>query len=93
MPHNTNHSFCADRQSQYFWIAGTNLNQAVNNNQGYTWISNGQPIVYSNWSPNQPDNFKGIEHCVHVYPNGQKWNDIPCGDNYFYVCEDTRCGC
>jgi uncharacterized protein (TIGR03437 family) len=48
----------------------------------FVWVS-GEPVVYTNWSPGEPNNFMGIEHFTVMAgfqdPNG-RWNDIPdCG--------------
>ncbi|XP_062373033.1 macrophage mannose receptor 1-like [Sardina pilchardus] len=41
--------------------------------------------TYRNWSPAEPNNFRGKELCVDMHPVGT-WNDIPCDYNYPFVC-------
>ncbi len=40
----------------------------------YKWI-NGEPFVYSNWNPNQPDNHNNDEDYIEFYGDSGKWND------------------
>ncbi|XP_053305849.1 pulmonary surfactant-associated protein D-like [Spea bombifrons] len=47
---------------------------------------NGQPISYSNWDANQPDDYKQAEDCVEMYGNGN-WNDQNCEEKRLVVCE------
>lgn len=46
----------------------------------------GEPLVYSNWAPGEPNNNGGSEHCVEIFTNG-KWNDKVCGEPRLVVCE------
>ncbi|XP_062070862.1 pulmonary surfactant-associated protein D [Lepus europaeus] len=46
----------------------------------------GEPLVYSNWAPGEPNNNGGAENCVEIFTNG-KWNDKGCGEERLVVCE------
>ncbi|XP_006876212.1 PREDICTED: pulmonary surfactant-associated protein D-like [Chrysochloris asiatica] len=46
----------------------------------------GEPLVYSNWAPGEPNNNGGAENCVELFTNG-KWNDKSCGEQRLVVCE------
>ncbi|XP_064229764.1 pulmonary surfactant-associated protein D [Aotus nancymaae] len=46
----------------------------------------GEPLVYSNWAPGEPNNDGGSEDCVEIFTNG-KWNDRACGEKRLVVCE------
>ncbi|XP_008588453.1 PREDICTED: pulmonary surfactant-associated protein D [Galeopterus variegatus] len=46
----------------------------------------GEPLVYSNWAPGEPNNNGGAENCVEIFTNG-KWNDKSCGEQRLVVCE------
>ncbi|XP_029771515.1 pulmonary surfactant-associated protein D isoform X2 [Suricata suricatta] len=46
----------------------------------------GEPLVYSNWAPGEPNNNGGAENCVEIFTNG-KWNDKACGERRLVVCE------
>lgn len=46
----------------------------------------GEPLVYSNWAPGEPNNNGGSENCVEIFTNG-KWNDKSCGEQRLVVCE------
>ncbi|XP_004583581.2 pulmonary surfactant-associated protein D [Ochotona princeps] len=46
----------------------------------------GEPLVYSNWAPGEPNNNGGSENCVEIFSNG-KWNDKVCGEQRLVVCE------
>ncbi|KAG9330471.1 hypothetical protein JZ751_024268 [Albula glossodonta] len=46
----------------------------------------GQPIKFSSWKASEPNNYKGVEDCAIVLPNGT-WNDVKCDSNVIIVCE------
>ncbi|XP_070289188.1 pulmonary surfactant-associated protein D-like isoform X1 [Myotis yumanensis] len=46
----------------------------------------GESLVYTNWSPGEPNNDGGNEYCVEMYTNG-KWNDKFCGEKRLVICE------
>ncbi|XP_045898361.1 lactose-binding lectin l-2-like [Micropterus dolomieu] len=53
-----------------------------------SWMwSDGSAVDFDIWSPGQPDNARGNEHCVHInYVNDLKWNDIPCSMTRTSIC-------
>ncbi|XP_069316773.1 pulmonary surfactant-associated protein D [Eulemur rufifrons] len=46
----------------------------------------GEPLVYSNWAPGEPNNDGGAENCVEIFTNG-KWNDKACAEQRLVICE------
>jgi len=74
-----------------FWI-GANDEKAEND---WRWVSNGDPITYSNWRPNEPNNGggrnkgDGNEHCaMMLWVFSWAWNDASCkNENACYICE------
>ncbi|XP_062543869.1 clotting factor G beta subunit-like [Armigeres subalbatus] len=71
-----------------WYIGGTDLG-----NEGhFIWISTNKPIGYIsgyfNYSPGQPDNAGGNEHCLEIGRwGGVVWNDVPCEWRQRYICE------
>lgn len=66
------------------WIGGYQADGSVEPDGGWQWIS-GEPFVYTNWSPGQPNNSNGHEKCLH-FGWGETtvcstWNDQPDGFN------------
>jgi len=56
---------------------------------GWNWVT-GEPIGYTNWPSNQPDNANGDEWFVHIW--GGPWNDLNNKDDYYhfhsgFICE------
>ena len=56
----------------------------------FVW-KDGSESKWENWRANDnPDNYKGIEHCVEMFvddnPEGQ-WNDIKCSKRMRFVCK------
>ena len=53
----------------------------------FVYESSGTSITYSAWSIGEPNNL-GDEHCAMKFPSGS-WNDGPCEDLHYYVCEQV----
>nr|AJA37872.1 C-type lectin [Littorina littorea]QBA18379.1 VIgL family C-type lectin-related protein [Littorina littorea] len=54
----------------------------------FVWASSGRLPSYSHWESNQPDNWKGKEHCGTIWAyGGDRWNDAMCDHQIPYVCE------
>ncbi|XP_073693733.1 C-type mannose receptor 2-like [Garra rufa] len=48
--------------------------------------SSGEPALYLNWEPGQPEN----TYCVMMLKG--TWHDLPCGDNRYFICNNTNTG-
>lgn len=67
-----------------WWIAGTDLGSEGS----FVWISTNEPVGYRNFYKNQPDNYKGREHCLEIGRyGGVQWNDAPCDLKQQFICE------
>ena len=77
-------SYLSFNTGMYYWIGGNDQETEGN----WVWISHGCPIKFNAWKKNQPDNYKGIEHCAYVSPiHAIQWNDANCKTLFFYICE------
>ena len=56
---------------------------ASNSNEERTWtnIYTGEPIDYTKWSLNQPDNIAGKEYVAEMWSSNGDWNDVTLTDN------------
>ncbi|XP_066205179.1 pulmonary surfactant-associated protein D [Saccopteryx leptura] len=54
--------------------------------EGKFTYPSGEPLVYSNWAPGEPNNDRGDEDCVEIFTNG-KWNDKSCAESRLVICE------
>ena len=73
--------------TQYFWIG---LSDAAVEGT-FVWAS-GEPFIYDNWKPGEPNNFFGNEHYVHFEPDGL-WNDnedLPYGGGVVFGIVEVR---
>uniref|UniRef100_A0A7I4YJK7 C-type lectin domain-containing protein n=1 Tax=Haemonchus contortus TaxID=6289 RepID=A0A7I4YJK7_HAECO len=62
----------------------------------WTW-TDGTPVDYLNWAPDEPNNHEDSEHCAQVYNDpkdsdfkgdGEQWNDYNCDAKMmFFVCK------
>lgn len=70
----------------HFWIGGTNLF----NEPYFYWMGNDAPFTFTDWHPNEPNNFHLNEKCVEIwfYKNIYKWNDQSCRTRSYFVCEE-----
>ena len=54
------------------WIGFVQNDRAKEPDKGWGW-SNGEPVVFTNWFPHQPDNYDGVEH----YGRFRQFSDQP----------------
>jgi hypothetical protein len=67
-----------------YWTGGNDLETEGK----WVWISHGCPIKFNGWKKNQPDNYKGIEHCAFMsLIRAFQWVDTNCKKLSFYICE------
>ncbi|XP_037708511.1 C-type lectin 37Da-like [Drosophila subpulchrella] len=71
-----------------FWTSGNDLGKTGT----HKWFSNAQHINLNRWASGQPDNYKGVEHCIqfgYIYVNSKEYqlDDNPCSASKNYVCE------
>ena len=58
----------------------------------FVW-TDGTPVNYTSWHPNQPNDFRSPEDCVAIFTHTKtkkSWNDVPNVRNYHYVCKLTQ---
>ncbi|XP_051553333.1 hexose-binding lectin 4 [Myxocyprinus asiaticus] len=74
-------SIHADLKSTYIWIGTTDKE-----NEGTFVDLDNQPLTFTKWKKNEPNNYKGAEDCAAHHSDGV-WNDIPCDSKWNVVCE------
>ena len=72
------------------WIGATDIGH-----EGEWTDTFDNPLNYSNWSPNQPDNLLNQQHCVWInFEKVGNWDDIDCnysgGHIHHYACQSLR---
>ena len=71
------------------WIGLTQSGPATTPSMGWTWNDGAAP-VYTNWSPNKPDDADGVENgaeqCGDIRMDGT-WDDDGCGQPLDFFCE------
>ncbi|KAJ8950571.1 hypothetical protein NQ318_015704 [Aromia moschata] len=70
-------------RADMFWMAGSRLQDG----ESWRW-PNQEPIAYTNWCPGEPNNAKGDEMCIQVYPDNAWWNDEQCTIPNSFICEN-----
>ncbi len=54
----------------------------------FVWVD-GTPLSYENWHEGEPNDAGGNEDCAHFWGAGGLWNDIPCGFELGFLCEEV----
>ena len=69
------------------WLGANDLGETGK----YIWYATGRQLDFSNWSKGNPDNYKGLEHCAHIWDQTDfEWNDTVCTGKIGYICEENR---
>lgn len=66
-----------------FWLGGTDLVKEYH----WVWATSQRGITINNWYRNQPDNYRGKEHCMEIYYKSEKWSDRYCRESRKFICE------
>merc|ERR1712032_1380966 len=78
-----------------FWIGLTD----IFHDGTWVWDRQGQPLNFSAWASGEPNNERGVQHCVamNIRREHGKWDDVGCeavkiehmrtGETYGHICE------
>ncbi|XP_056323442.1 hexose-binding lectin 4 [Danio aesculapii] len=68
-------------ESTYVYVGATDAKK-----EGHFVDSSDQPLTFTNWKENEPNDYRGAEDCTAVYKTGV-WNDINCNSKWHVACE------
>ncbi|KAF7284213.1 hypothetical protein GWI33_022462 [Rhynchophorus ferrugineus] len=79
------HSTITSGWQNGYWIFALNLGKSSN----YYWLESGKPLIYSIFSPGQPDN-ADPHNCLLISKttNGSfEWHDVRCDQKLRFICK------
>ncbi|XP_017771143.1 PREDICTED: C-type lectin 37Da-like isoform X2 [Nicrophorus vespilloides] len=78
-------------QKLNFWTSGNDLGTEGE----YKWMSNGRRVFSNRWHKGQPDNYGGLEDCIHFWhvSNVYLLNDSTCASNMAFICQSIKKPC
>ncbi|BFZ21807.1 hypothetical protein BsWGS_24846 [Bradybaena similaris] len=57
----------------------------------FRWVSNNEPVVFSDWYRGKANPVSEIENCVEIYAAwGYIWNNVQCVEQKEFVCEKAK---
>ncbi|XP_059473236.1 collectin-11-like [Neocloeon triangulifer] len=71
------------------WIAASDLGSE----SFFYWVTTQEPLTFTYYGgiPGIPNNAFNEEHCLILYAPSGYWDDIQCGNYYYFVCEERTC--
>ncbi|XP_005109938.1 hepatic lectin [Aplysia californica] len=78
------------RSGNSLWVGASDQGQEGN----WIWVMSKKPLVVEDWRLDQPDNYKGNEHCLQIKEDsGKYWNDLACNTTLGYLCQKDMDDC
>ncbi|XP_048039427.1 ladderlectin-like [Megalobrama amblycephala] len=68
-------------QSSWIWIGGYDAVE-----EGVWLWSDGSQMMYTIWSPGNPNNIGGNQNCLEMHSGSTDWNDDKCDNKKPFVC-------
>ena len=85
------HNFVKSLTSQLYGDYAVWIGLRRDSQGAFSRWDNGQPLTYTRWTSNEPNNIFGDEDCVEMYKYSGGWLDTTCTGDYArshpFICE------
>jgi hypothetical protein len=86
----TEQTCVASRVGNISWIGLVQSDAATAPADGWLWNTDANPVLFTNWQSNRPDDRDGVENRTEqcgMIQSDARWDDVACTEQHPFFCE------